>query len=144
MLKALTEADGPSWREKLPPIPTVPLSVRQKLAPKVGPPPTEHNGTRQTDKAGEETSPLVSSLRVVGSAAARFSISLSPSLIFCLICFFSLFVHSGPSDKDLKRGQALKDEGNMLVKKGDHKKAMEKYSESLKHNPTEVTTYTNR
>lgn len=34
MTKALTEADGPSWREKLPPIPTVPLSVREKLTQK--------------------------------------------------------------------------------------------------------------
>uniref|UniRef100_A0A3Q3XF80 Uncharacterized protein n=1 Tax=Mola mola TaxID=94237 RepID=A0A3Q3XF80_MOLML len=100
MMKALTEADGPSWREKLPPIPTVPLSVRKKLAPKMTPA-AEQNGTRQMDKPA-------------------------------------------PSDKDIKRGQVLKDEGNMLVKKGEHKKAMEKYSESLKHNPTEVTTYTNR
>lgn len=30
------------------------------------------------------------------------------------------------------------------MKKGEHKKAIEKYSESLKHNPAEVTTYTNR
>lgn len=51
---------------------------------------------------------------------------------------------SAPSDKDIKKAQALKDEGNALVKKGDHKKAIEKYSQSLKNNPTEVTTYTNR
>lgn len=51
---------------------------------------------------------------------------------------------SAPSDKDIKRGQTLKEEGNALVKKGEHKKAVEKYSESLKHNPNEVTTYTNR
>lgn len=44
----------------------------------------------------------------------------------------------------MKKGQVLKEEGNALVKKGEHKKAIEKYSESLKHNPTEVTTYTNR
>lgn len=55
-----------------------------------------------------------------------------------------LLLSSAPSDKDIKRGQALKEEGNALVKKGEHKKAIEKYSESLKRNPTEVTTYTNR
>ncbi|XP_028263001.1 mitochondrial import receptor subunit TOM34 [Parambassis ranga] len=107
MTKALIEADGPSWREKLPPIPTVPLSVREKLMqqtaantaqPNAKP---QQNGTRQTDKPA-------------------------------------------PSDKDIKKGQALKEEGNALVKKGEHKKAIEKYSQSLKHNPAEVTTYTNR
>lgn len=56
----------------------------------------------------------------------------------------NLSFSSAPSDKDIKKGQALKEEGNALVKKGEHKKAIEKYSQSLKHNPTEVTTYTNR
>lgn len=51
---------------------------------------------------------------------------------------------SAPSDADIKKGQILKEEGNALVKKGEHKKAIEKYSASLKHNPAEVTTYTNR
>lgn len=110
MTKALTEADGPSWREKLPPIPTVPLSVREKLAqqsaakagqPNQPKPAVQQNGTTQTNKPP-------------------------------------------PSDKEIKKGQALKDEGNALVKKGEHKKAIEKYSQSLKHNPTEVTTFTNR
>ncbi|XP_014887732.1 mitochondrial import receptor subunit TOM34 [Poecilia latipinna] len=107
MTKALTEADGPSWREKLPPIPTVPLSVREKLAqqaagsgPKANPAP-QHNGIKKTDKPA-------------------------------------------PSDKDMKKAQALKEEGNSLVKKGEHKKAIEKYSQSLKLNPNEITTYTNR
>lgn len=30
MTKALTEMDGPSWREKLPPIPNVPMPVKEK------------------------------------------------------------------------------------------------------------------
>lgn len=110
MTKVLTEVDGPSWREKLPPIPSVPLAVREKLAqqaqqaaasraqPNAAP---LHNGTRQTHKPA-------------------------------------------PSDQDIKKGQALKEEGNALVKKGEHKKAIEKYSQSLKLNPAEVTTYTNR
>ncbi|XP_068605364.1 mitochondrial import receptor subunit TOM34 [Brachionichthys hirsutus] len=101
-MKALAAADGPSWREKIPPIPLVPLSVREKVAQKTqsGPAP-QQNGTRETDKPA-------------------------------------------PSPRDMKKGQALKDEGNSLVKKGEHKKAVEKYSQSLKHDPTEVTTYTNR
>uniref|UniRef100_A0A3Q1EZ24 Translocase of outer mitochondrial membrane 34 n=1 Tax=Acanthochromis polyacanthus TaxID=80966 RepID=A0A3Q1EZ24_9TELE len=55
-----------------------------------------------------------------------------------------VLLNGTPSDKDKKKGQALKDEGNALVKKGEHKKAIEKYTQSLKLNPTEVTTYTNR
>ncbi|KAM9860263.1 mitochondrial import receptor subunit TOM34 isoform 1-T3 [Aulostomus maculatus] len=105
MTKALTEADGPTWREKLPLIPTVPLSVREKLtqqtAGKAAPAQPEQNRSRQTNKPA-------------------------------------------PSDKDVKKGQSLKEEGNYLVKKGEHKKAIEKYSQSLKHNSAEVTTYTNR
>lgn len=48
------------------------------------------------------------------------------------------------SDAAIKKGKTLKEEGNVLVKKGDHKKAVEKYTQSLKQDPTEVTTYTNR
>jgi len=44
----------------------------------------------------------------------------------------------------MKKGQTLKEEGNALVKKGEHKRAIEKYGQSIKHNPTEITTYTNR
>lgn len=61
MTKALTEADGLSWREKLPPIPTVPLSVREKLAQKTSAgatqpnAPAEQNGTRPTNKAGKKS-----------------------------------------------------------------------------------------
>ncbi|XP_058486617.1 mitochondrial import receptor subunit TOM34 [Solea solea] len=107
MTKALTEADGPLWREKLPPIPTVPLSVREKL-------------TQQTAANTVKPNP----------APQQNNIS-EPK-------------QNAPSGKDLKRAQALKEEGNGLVKKGEHKKAIEKYSQSLKYNPTEVTTYTNR
>ncbi|XP_017284715.1 mitochondrial import receptor subunit TOM34 [Kryptolebias marmoratus] len=107
MTKALTEADGPSWREKLPPIPTVPLSMREKFHQQAAgnamqpPAAPQHNGIKQTGRPA-------------------------------------------PSDKDVKKALALKEEGNSLVKKGEHKKAIEKYSQSLKHNPNEVTTYTNR
>uniref|UniRef100_A0A673AAJ7 Translocase of outer mitochondrial membrane 34 n=1 Tax=Sphaeramia orbicularis TaxID=375764 RepID=A0A673AAJ7_9TELE len=90
MTKALTEADGLSWREKLPPIPTVPLSVRQKLTQQTAAsqpkqPAPQQNGTKATNP-------------------------------------------TGPSDKDIKKAKTLKrKEGN----------AIEKYSQSLQHNPTE-------
>lgn len=42
-----------------------------------------------------------------------------------------------------ERARTLKEEGNELVKKGNHKKAIEKYSESLKLNQ-ECAAYTNR
>ncbi|KAM7005494.1 mitochondrial import receptor subunit TOM34 [Tautogolabrus adspersus] len=106
MTKALTEADGLSWREKLPPIPVVPLSVREKLAQK-----TTTNAAHPTPTPQTETTQ-----------------AKKPA----------------PTEKDLKRSQVLKEEGNALVKKGEHKKAIDKYSQSLKLNPAEVTTYTNR
>ncbi|XP_031423801.1 mitochondrial import receptor subunit TOM34 isoform X2 [Clupea harengus] len=97
MTKVLTEMDGLSWREKLPPIPTVPMEVKEKLlqasAPAQAPAPnTQQNGIKENDKPGK----------------------------------------------------TLKEEGNALVKKGEHKKAVEKYTQSLKQDPAEVTTYTNR
>lgn len=97
--KALTEADGPSWREKLPPIPTVPLSVREKLNQQPASPQQNNITPKNT---------------------------------------------AGPSEKEKKRAQALKEEGNSLVKKGEHRKAIEKYSQSIQLNPNEVTTFTNR
>ncbi|KAJ8358886.1 hypothetical protein SKAU_G00154110 [Synaphobranchus kaupii] len=100
MTKALTEQDGLVWREKLPPIPTVPLAVRERLAQVATPTPTaQQNGTSRKEKPGNEA---------------------------------------------MKQAQVLKEEGNALVKKGSHKKAADKYRQSLKLNPTEVTTYTNR
>lgn len=100
MTKALTDQDGPEWREKLPPIPSVPLAVRERPTQMATPTPTtQQNGTCQTER---------------------------------------------PGDAAVKQAQVLKEEGNALVKKGHHKKAVEKYTQSLKLNPTEVTTYTNR
>lgn len=43
----------------------------------------------------------------------------------------------------MERAKVLKEEGNEFVKKGNYKKAVEKYSESLKLNK-ECATYTNR
>ncbi|KAL2090650.1 hypothetical protein ACEWY4_012913 [Coilia grayii] len=118
MTKVLTEMDGTSWREKLPPIPTVPLSVKEKLlqpnaaapapapAPAPTPAPTPASNTQQNG-VKEKVKPVV-------------------------------------SDAAKKKGKTLKEEGNALVKKGEHKKAVEKYTQSLKQDPTEVTTYTNR
>nr|ACO09296.1 Mitochondrial import receptor subunit TOM34 [Osmerus mordax] len=105
MTKVLTEVDGPSWREKLPPLPTVPLAVRERQAQAQASSPVaaaaQQNGTRATSKPA-------------------------------------------PSQEAVKKALALKEEGNAFVKKGEHKKAIEKYTQSLKHNPTEITTYTNR
>ncbi|MBZ3890128.1 Mitochondrial import receptor subunit TOM34 [Sciurus carolinensis] len=49
-----------------------------------------------------------------------------------------------PSAGDVERARVLKEEGNELVKKGNHKKAIEKYSESLLFSNLESTTYSNR
>ncbi|CAB1314468.1 unnamed protein product [Coregonus sp. 'balchen'] len=96
MTKCLTEVDGLSWREKLPPIPTVPMAIKEKLSSA-----TQHNGTREKEK-------------------------------------------SVPGEDSIKKALSLKEEGNALVKKSEYKKAIEKYTQSLKHNSSEITTYTNR
>ncbi|KAM6162990.1 mitochondrial import receptor subunit TOM34 [Rhynchocyon petersi] len=49
-----------------------------------------------------------------------------------------------PSAGDVERAKVLKEEGNEYVKKGNHKKAIEKYSESLSLSNLESATYTNR
>lgn len=104
MSKALTDMDGPSWREKLPPIPTVPLAVKEKLL-----------------QATSPTTPTAQQNGVVENSN-----------------------QSSKKDGDVKKARILKEEGNSLVKKGEHKKAIEKYTQSLSQDPTEVTTYTNR
>ncbi|XP_047626983.1 mitochondrial import receptor subunit TOM34 isoform X2 [Phacochoerus africanus] len=49
-----------------------------------------------------------------------------------------------PSAGDMERARVLKEEGNELVKKGNHKQAIEKYSESLWFSNVESATYSNR
>ncbi|XP_008014534.1 mitochondrial import receptor subunit TOM34 [Chlorocebus sabaeus] len=49
-----------------------------------------------------------------------------------------------PSAGDVEKAKVLKEEGNELVKKGNHKKAIEKYSESLLCSNLESATYSNR
>ncbi|XP_033902501.3 mitochondrial import receptor subunit TOM34-like [Acipenser ruthenus] len=107
MTQALTEQDGPSWREKLPPIPTISLSDRERLA--------EAGAKAQGDR--------ISTAQQNGTTAK---------------------VDRVPSAEAVKRAHALKEEGNAFVKKGEHKAAVEKYTESIELNPKEVTTYTNR
>ncbi|XP_036839057.1 mitochondrial import receptor subunit TOM34 isoform X2 [Oncorhynchus mykiss] len=51
---------------------------------------------------------------------------------------------SVPGEDSIKKALTLKKEGNAQVKKGEYKKAIEKYTQSLKHNSSEITTYTNR
>lgn len=99
MTKALTEMDGPSWREKLPPIPTVPMSVKANF------------------------------LQTANSAVIAEKNNLHENKKVC---------------GDVKKAKLLKEEGNAFVKKGQHKYAVEKYTQSLIQDPTEVTTYTNR
>ncbi|XP_009889059.1 PREDICTED: mitochondrial import receptor subunit TOM34 [Charadrius vociferus] len=102
MTKALLEKDGVNWRQKLPPIPTVPVSAQTRWSvPSAGAP-------------GANTPPATAPRGEPAQTAAG-----------------------------TERARALKEEGNELVKKGNHKKAVEKYSESLQLNQ-ECATYTNR
>ncbi|XP_027601661.1 mitochondrial import receptor subunit TOM34 [Pipra filicauda] len=102
MTKALLEKDGVNWRQKLPPIPTVPVSAQTRWSvPSPGAP-------------GANTPPAAAPQGKPDQTAAG-----------------------------MERARTLKEEGNELVKKGNHKRAVEKYTESLKLNQ-ECATYTNR
>ncbi|KAF4083589.1 hypothetical protein AMELA_G00143680 [Ameiurus melas] len=101
MTKALTEMDGPDgWREKLPPIPTVPMSVKENFL-----------RTTKSTPTAQPNNNLNGNKQMSG---------------------------------DVRKAKLLKEEGNAFVKKGQHKKAVDKYTQSLSQDPTEVTTYTNR
>ncbi|NWY54751.1 TOM34 protein, partial [Chionis minor] len=103
MTKALLEKDGVNWRQKLPPIPTVPVSAQTRWSvPSAGAP-------------GANAPPATALRGEPGETTAAGT----------------------------ERARTLKEEGNELVKKGNHKKAVEKYSESLQLNQ-ECATYTNR
>ncbi|NXX50052.1 TOM34 protein, partial [Tricholaema leucomelas] len=111
MTKALQEKDGVHWRQKLPPIPTVPVAAQ-----------TRWSGS-SAGGPGADTSVTV--LR--GEPGESMPLGWAQS----------------PAAAGTERARTLKEEGNELVKKGNHKKAVEKYSDSLKLNQ-ECATYTNR
>uniref|UniRef100_A0A8D0BFH2 Mitochondrial import receptor subunit TOM34 n=1 Tax=Salvator merianae TaxID=96440 RepID=A0A8D0BFH2_SALMN len=102
MTKALLEKDGLQWRQKLPPIPNVPVSVQKRW--------------EQQPLGSQEATP-----RCRQSASAPAT-----------------------NQDTAERANTLKLEGNEFVKKGDYKKAVEKYTESLKLCKLESATYTNR
>ncbi|CAM4628604.1 hypothetical protein PO909_005286 [Leuciscus waleckii] len=102
MTKALANIDGLSWREKLPPIPSVPMSVKESRAQASG-----------SASNSQQNSVVDNKKKAPGPAA-------------------------------VKKAKALKEEGNAFVRKGDYKTGVEKYTQSLGQDPSEVTTYTNR
>ncbi|KAL7985529.1 mitochondrial import receptor subunit TOM34 [Crotalus tigris] len=105
MTKALLEKDGLQWRQKLPPIPTVPVSAQRRWEPPTG-------SQKDTPRAKASNSGPVT--------------------------------NQVPNAASTERANMLKLEGNEFVKKNNYKKAIEKYTESIKLYKMECTTYTNR
>ncbi|XP_066481394.1 mitochondrial import receptor subunit TOM34 [Tiliqua scincoides] len=105
MTKALIEKDGLQWRQKLPPIPTVPVSAQRRWDSPVGS--QEDTSRSKSNNTAPVTKPMT-------TAATT------------------------------ERANTLKQEGNEFVKKGNYKKAVEKYTESLQLHKLECATYTNR
>ncbi|XP_048464430.1 mitochondrial import receptor subunit TOM34 [Rhincodon typus] len=99
MRKVLIDKNGSNWREKLPPMPSVPLSAQHRWGPSA---PGNTEQTCMPQNAGD-----------TGSSKSE-------------------------------QAKSLKEEGNELVRKGEHRKAVDKYSASLKLDNKECTTYTNR
>ncbi|XP_057683502.1 sperm-associated antigen 1A-like [Corythoichthys intestinalis] len=98
--RLLIEQDGPQWRQKLPEIPTVPLSAQQ-----------EHHQKP-------------ASIRQAQERAARAS--------------------RDQARRNESRFNALKLEGNELVKKCHFEDALHKYDQCLALKPDECALYTNR
>ncbi|XP_077434614.1 mitochondrial import receptor subunit TOM34 [Vanacampus margaritifer] len=72
MTKALMEVDGPSWREKLPTIPVVPLAVREKLSRGSPSAPPQYNGVAQNHNvAAEEDVQRAKLLKEEGNALVK-------------------------------------------------------------------------
>ncbi|NXS22488.1 TOM34 protein, partial [Mystacornis crossleyi] len=115
MTKALLEKDGVNWRQKLPPIPTVPVSAQTRWS------------IPSAQAPGANTPPATAPH---GEPGGNMPLGWAESPI-------------DQTAAGMERARILKEEGNELVKKGNHKKAVEKYSESLKLNK-ECATYTNR
>ncbi|NXX67486.1 TOM34 protein, partial [Spizella passerina] len=116
MTKALLEKDGVNWRQKLPPIPTVPVSAQTRWS------------VPSAQAPGANTAPAAAP-RGEGGGSVPLGWAESPVV--------------NKTAAGMERARVLKEEGNELVKKGNHKKAVEKYTESLKLNK-ECATYTNR
>ncbi|NWZ09447.1 TOM34 protein, partial [Agelaius phoeniceus] len=116
MTKALLEKDGVNWRQKLPPIPTVPVSAQTRWS------------VPSAQASGANTPPATAP-RGEGGGNVPLGWAESPGV--------------PRTAAGMERARVLKEEGNELVKKGNHKKAVEKYTESLKLNK-ECATYTNR
>ncbi|NXN81579.1 TOM34 protein, partial [Bombycilla garrulus] len=118
MTKALLEKDGANWRQQLPPIPTVPVSAQTRWS------------TPSAQAPGANTPPATAPQ---GEQGGNGPLGWAES-------------PGAPKDgtaAGMERARMLKEEGNEFVKKGNHKKAVEKYSESLKLYK-ECATYTNR
>ncbi|XP_053099403.1 mitochondrial import receptor subunit TOM34 isoform X1 [Hemicordylus capensis] len=105
MTKVLLDAHGLQWRQKLPPIPAVPVSAQRRWESPLG---------SQEATPKNKSNDAASVTKQVPAAATT------------------------------EQPNVLKQEGNDCVKKGDYKKAIEKYTESLKLHKLECTTYTNR
>ncbi|KAJ6653812.1 hypothetical protein lerEdw1_008656 [Lerista edwardsae] len=113
--RTLIDQDGPNWREKLSPIPVVPVSAQLHW----------WDGENFTSESKQK------------KPAPRHGdqISMTGHL------FYSFWDQGEKPEETFK---TLKNKGNEFVKKGKYEDALLKYSECLKLNPKECTIYTNR
>ncbi|XP_033698814.1 sperm-associated antigen 1 isoform X4 [Tursiops truncatus] len=140
--KILMALDGPSWREKLSPIPAVPTSaqlrawrpVAETLPDQVGGSCSHHQPGITEGRCRELLPRLLDGSAVLGktwrSLASRIHYEWG-------------LAQSVYSVKDEEMFKTLKEEGNQCVKDKNYKDALSKYSECLKINK-ECAIYTNR
>uniref|UniRef100_A0A8C3K976 Sperm-associated antigen 1 n=2 Tax=Neoaves TaxID=3078114 RepID=A0A8C3K976_9CHAR len=113
--KTLIDQDGPSWREKLPPIPVVPVAAQQH----------RWDGGNFTS----ENKPKSTLCKIKENTAEILTSSILRPIT---------------SEKAEEKFKTLKNEGNDFVKKGKYEEAVNKYSECMKLNTEECAIYTNR
>ncbi|KAK7827783.1 hypothetical protein U0070_019607 [Myodes glareolus] len=147
--RALMDSLGPEWRLKLPPIPVVPVSAQKRWnsLPSENHKETAKNKSKETTKSRGLEQSCVWQVKVdthSKAGQALFSPFLKPRRHSLPLLDASVKFVGLPSAGDMERAKVLKEEGNELVKKGNHKKAIEKYSESLLFSSLESATYSNR
>ncbi|XP_067888461.1 sperm-associated antigen 1-like isoform X2 [Heterodontus francisci] len=113
--KTLIEEDGTNWREKVSPIPVVPVSA-------------------QLHRWGKDS---ISSATGNKSQTTNENQYISPDYGNGKLC-------QGPGINVEEHFISLKQEGNSFVKKTQYTEAIAKYSECLKLKSSECTIYTNR
>ncbi|KAF3822661.1 hypothetical protein GH733_008035, partial [Mirounga leonina] len=148
--RILMDLDGPSWRERLSPIPAVPTSAHLRAwQPVAETPPSQGGDSCSRPQPGSTGGRSLHTLlfKVTLSCVSVFTGKQKDKGVNSGIrpwfkTLFALFLTRVLRNE--KMFKTLKEEGNQCVKDKNYKDALSKYSECLKINNKECAIYTNR